>query len=291
MADPVGHFDNDFEQLEHKEAEDIISSTSDINELQGRADSREAPKSREPEPLINFGDEPTAAAPDEKRQPSVTPAPATVVPPIVEAGAKMCHYCCSFENMDPQVKELLLWRDVKKTGAVFVSSLSILLSLAMFSIISIVAYSALIALTITVTFRLYKTIMGAVQKSSESHPFKNYLDLDLTLTEDSVHRHADLVVNHTQTLVTCLRHYILIEDMIDSLKFALFLWVLTYIGGWFNGMTLIILADICLFSMPKVYEMQKEQIDKHVGTACSKISDACNMVQEKAPFLFKKKQA
>jgi hypothetical protein len=40
--------------------------------------------------------------------------------------------------------------------------------------------------------------------------------------------------------------------MLDSIKFGLSLWLLTYIGSWFNAMTLIILFWVGLFTIPKV---------------------------------------
>ena len=48
----------------------------------------------------------------------------------------------------------------------------LLLSLAMFSALSVIAYLSLAALTITICFRIYKNILGAVQKSGEGHPFQ-----------------------------------------------------------------------------------------------------------------------
>lgn len=74
------------------------------------------------------------------------------------------------------VFDILYWRDIKKTGALFASSLSLLLSLALCSIISVIAYMSLIVLTITISFRLYKTAMGAVQKSGDEHPFRLVVD-------------------------------------------------------------------------------------------------------------------
>ena len=68
--------------------------------------------------------------------------------------------------------ELLLWRDPRKTGAVFGSVLVLLLSLACFSVLSVVAYLCLAALTVAISFVVYKKIMGAVQKTNEGHPFK-----------------------------------------------------------------------------------------------------------------------
>ena len=48
------------------------------------------------------------------------------------------------------------------------------------------------------------------------------------------------------------RRLFMVENMLDSIKFGLSLWVLTYIGSWFNAMTLLILGWIGLFSIPKV---------------------------------------
>ena len=49
-----------------------------------------------------------------------------------------------------------------------------------------------------------------------------------------------------------LRRLFLVENMLDSVKFGLSLWVLTYIGSWFNAMTLVIMAWVGIFTVPKV---------------------------------------
>ena len=68
--------------------------------------------------------------------------------------------------------DLIYWRDVKKTGIVFGSVLVLLLSLALFSVLSVVAYLSLAVLTVSTTFVVYKKVLGAVQKQSDAHPFK-----------------------------------------------------------------------------------------------------------------------
>jgi hypothetical protein len=70
------------------------------------------------------------------------------------------------------IAELVYWRNPKKSGIVFGSGLVILLSLTFFSIISVVAYASLAALSVTLSFRIYKNILQAVQKTNEGHPFK-----------------------------------------------------------------------------------------------------------------------
>ncbi|XP_077818606.1 reticulon-3 isoform X12 [Macaca mulatta] len=71
-----------------------------------------------------------------------------------------------------QVHDLIFWRDVKKTGFVFGTTLIMLLSLAAFSVISVVSYLILALLSVTISFRIYKSVIQAVQKSEEGHPFK-----------------------------------------------------------------------------------------------------------------------
>lgn len=72
----------------------------------------------------------------------------------------------------PAVRDLIFWRDVKKTGMVFSTTLILLLSLAAFSVISVASYLILALLSVTISFRVYKSVIQAVQKSEEGHPFK-----------------------------------------------------------------------------------------------------------------------
>ena len=72
--------------------------------------------------------------------------------------------------------------------------------------------------------------------------YRDILDVDLTLPAEKVHEVADVAVAHANAGVAELRRLFLVEDFIDSLKFGALLWSLTYVGAWFNGMTLIIIG-------------------------------------------------
>ncbi|XP_070179937.1 reticulon-1-A-like isoform X10 [Littorina saxatilis] len=184
--------------------------------------------------------------------------------------------------------DLIYWRDARKTGVVFGSMMLVLLSLAFFSLLSVLAYLSLAILTVTLSFRVYKNIMAAVQKTNDGHPFKMYLDLDITLKEEKVSRVTQTVMQHVNCILLELRRLFLIEDLVDSIKFGLLLWVLTYVGSWFNGMTLIILLVIDVFTLPKVYETYKVQIDNYVNMATTQVNGVLAQVQSKLPFLKKK---
>ncbi|XP_015126679.1 reticulon-1 isoform X2 [Diachasma alloeum] len=182
------------------------------------------------------------------------------------------------------VAALIYWRQPEKTGAVFGAILGVLLSLAYFSLISVFSYVALLTLTGTLGFRIYKTIMQAVQKTSDGHPFKDILEVDLTLPAEKVHEVADVFVAHANAAVSELRRLFLIEDFIDSLKFGVGLWCLTYVGSWFNGMTLIIIGVVALFTLPKVYETNKAQIDQNLALVQGKINELTAKVKAAIPL-------
>ncbi|XP_012217854.1 reticulon-1 isoform X2 [Linepithema humile] len=188
------------------------------------------------------------------------------------------------ERLNPKVAALIYWRDPKKSGIVFGTILGVLLSLAYFSLISVLAYLSLLVLTGTVLFRIYKTVLQAVQKTSDGHPFKDILDLDLTLPTEKVHEVADVAVAHANAAVSELRRLFLVEDFVDSLKFASLLWCLTYVGSWFNGMTLIIIGVVALFTLPKVYETNQEQIDQNLALGRAKINEITAKVKAAIPL-------
>lgn len=205
------------------------------------------------------------------------------------AGVSLCtllnpHTWFNPERLHPTVESLIYWRDPKKSGAVFGSILVVLLSLAYFSLISVTAYLSLIVLVGTICFRIYKNIMQAVQKTSDGHPFKEFLELDLTLPQDKVKEVTELVVAHINGGVNELRRLFLVEDLIDSIKFGVLLWCLTYLGAWFNGMTLIIIGFIALFTLPKVYETNKTQIDANLDIVRTKLAEITSKVKAAVPI-------
>ncbi|XP_032752332.1 reticulon-3 isoform X2 [Rattus rattus] len=190
---------------------------------------------------------------------------------------------------DFPVHDLIFWRDVKKTGFVFGTTLIMLLSLAAFSVISVVSYLILALLSVTISFRVYKSVIQAVQKSEEGHPFKAYLDVDITLSSEAFHSYMNAAMVHVNKALKLIIRLFLVEDLVDSLKLAVFMWLMTYVGAVFNGITLLILAELLVFSVPIVYEKYKTQIDHYVGIARDQTKSIVEKIQAKLPGIAKKK--
>ncbi|XP_047599654.1 reticulon-4 isoform X1 [Lutra lutra] len=194
----------------------------------------------------------------------------------------------SAELSKTSVVDLLYWRDIKKTGVVFGASLFLLLSLTVFSIVSVTAYIVLALLSVTISFRIYKGVIQAIQKSDEGHPFRAYLESEVAISEELVQKYSNSALGHVNCTIKELRRLFLVDDLVDSLKFAALMWVFTYVGALFNGLTLLILALISLFSVPVIYERHQAQIDHYLGLANKSVKDAMAKIQAKIPGLKRK---
>ncbi|XP_030767192.1 reticulon-1-like isoform X2 [Sitophilus oryzae] len=259
----------DIPELPHKDYEEIL---------------KEEPKQSKVEPVKE--PEPVKIQPKivPEKKPADLPAPQkTEVCAKKLPGQKFTDAEALFCKMG-LVESLIYWRDPKKSGPVFGGVLLVLLALTYFSFISVIAYLSLFALTGTIAFRIYKNIIQAVQKTGDGHPFKEYLELDVALPQDKVKEISEVAVAHLNAGVSELRRLFLVEDLVDSIKFGVFLWVLTYLGSWFNGMTLVIIAWVALFTLPKVYEANQAQIDANLDIVRSKLTEITAKVKAAIPI-------
>ncbi|XP_034712594.1 reticulon-3 isoform X1 [Etheostoma cragini] len=186
------------------------------------------------------------------------------------------------------VKDLIHWRDPKKSGLVFGLSMLLLLSLAAFSVISVASYLLLALLCVTITFRIYKSVVQAVQKSGEGHPFKTLIDKDVSVPPETFRKHVDASLTYINRALKQMSRLFLVEDLVDSLKLAVVMWLFTYVGAVFNGITILILADILLFAVPPIYEKYKTQIDQYMDLIRTQVNTTMAKLQEKLPGAVKR---
>ena len=75
--------------------------------------------------------------------------------------------------LTPEVQhDLVYWKNPRDTGIVFGSVLVVLLAVKYVSVISVLANLSLALITATMAFRIYKSVLAAVNKSQDGHPFK-----------------------------------------------------------------------------------------------------------------------
>ncbi|XP_061915434.1 reticulon-4a isoform X7 [Entelurus aequoreus] len=277
-----------------QEEQDQPSPVSSSSSRSGSQHSLVEPDRAEDDPQVGPDSDALPAAQAQQAAPSpaeeaqlpadtqASPAPASYVPP--PSSKAQPQPLMQF----PTVVDLLYWRDVKTTGVVFGAALLLLLSLTVCSIVSVCSYIGLALLSVTICFRIYKGILQAIQKSDEGHPFKQYLGQEVALSQDVVHKYSDLVLERLNKSICDLRRLFLVDDLVDSIKFALFMWILTYVGAFFNGLTLVILGVVAAFSCPIVYEKHQAQIDHYVALVNKQVKDVVEKIQAKVPGMKRK---
>merc|ERR1712236_131455 len=85
-----------------------------------------------------------------------------------------------------QMNSLLYWDNPRDSGIACGSVLVCLLAVRYISLISVIGNLSLALVTATMSFRIYKSVLAAVNKTQEGHPFKQFLDIDVTLPADKV---------------------------------------------------------------------------------------------------------
>ncbi|XP_055004849.1 reticulon-2b [Boleophthalmus pectinirostris] len=162
--------------------------------------------------------------------------------------------------MASKLVELVYWKKVRKTGIIFTGLVVSLASMFQLSAITVLSHICLGILCITFTLRLYYKLLELLRWNPGVHPFQSYLDYDSTLTDKETVALVEEVVLLIAFAVTEIKRLLFIENIVDSIKFAVLLYLLTYVGVMTTGLTLVITAVIAMFSFPILYKKQQVRI-------------------------------
>jgi len=160
---------------------------------------------------------------------------------------------------------LIRWTDPPLTGLVAGSGLVFLVSLSFFSFLSVVAYFGLSLVLVGVGCKCYLHLMGLLKKPCKD-PLAGLESLDLSVTEEQMQGHLSNTLQYINTTVATLRNLLLMENYLNSAKFGLILYLLTFLGSFTNSLTLVTVAWVALFSLPTVYAAKQTEIDSLLDT-------------------------
>lgn len=166
--------------------------------------------------------------------------------------------------MASKLVDLVYWKRVRKTGIVFTGLVVGLASMFQLSAITVLSHLCLGVLCVTFPLRLYYKLLELLRWNPGVHPFQSHLDYDNTLTDKETVALVEEVVLLIAFAVTEIKRLLFIESVVDSIKFAVLLYLLTYVGVMTTGLTLVITVVIALFSLPILYKKQQVRIRRIV---------------------------
>jgi len=172
------------------------------------------------------------------------------------------------------LSNILYWEDPVQSGAVFGTVLVTLVSLCYYSLITVVSYTCLTLLMVVLAVKLYSYVMVMLKKAEPgSDPLAMVAAMPVTVPADTISNMSPCVAASLNNFTTELRRLFLVENMVDTIKFGLSLWLLTYLGSWFNFLTLIILGWLGLFTLPKLYINNQAQVDEVLGKVMAQVEE------------------
>ena len=153
-----------------------------------------------------------------------------------------------------------MWTHPPASGLALVAGLGVLISLVKFSLISVVSHTLLSILLIGVAAKVYVELMGFLKKPC-TDPLDNVRDIEVTLPAEQVETFVTSSAEHLNTVATSLKSLILVEDYVESIKFGVLMYILSFVGAMFNTLSLLILAWIGAFIFPTVYDQNQDKFD------------------------------
>jgi len=183
------------------------------------------------------------------------------------------------------VKDLVHWENPVSSASTLGFVLACLVSICYYSFISVVAYISLTLLVIVLGIKIYSYAMVFLKKADPSNdPLIAITNIEVNIPPEKVAEMTGFLVDVANPSIMELRRLFLLENWFDSIKFVLCLWGFTYIGSWFNMMTLIILSWVGLFTLPLLYKNNQTAVDEIVGSVNTQMTEIKDKVMAVIPM-------
>uniref|UniRef100_A0A3P9H8B1 Reticulon n=1 Tax=Oryzias latipes TaxID=8090 RepID=A0A3P9H8B1_ORYLA len=181
-----------------------------------------------------------------------------------------------------KVMDLIYWKDMERSGMVLTGLVVGLLSLFQLSIITVVSTVSLAVMCFTISVRTYYQFLYVLSWGDGEHPFKSYLDLDISFSGEQADLYMQKVIVSTLSAVDALKKLFFVGNLFDSLKFLFLLYLVTYLGDLCNGLTLLIISVIAVFSLPLFYKRRQEEVDSFVAKIQAQLDSIKDTLQRLA---------
>lgn len=240
-----------------------------------------------------------AEADEDENSPAARAAP-TSRPSASAAASKPAPSSSSSQG---DVVDLLRWKDVKKSGAVFGTATAFWYAVTFggFTVVSVLAYVALTVLFVAFAWVQWVMLSAKFIKGKPAeNPFvEHFGDRNFQIDRAVVEGASDLIVVNVNRVLASLRTVFFCEDPVVALKWMGIFYAVAKVGTWFSAVTLMYLPVFFLFTWPTIYSMKQKEIDqafamaktegqKYLDLAISKIPPA---IAAKLPLPAKKEKS
>lgn len=108
--------------------------------------------------------------------------------------------------------------------------------------------------------------MGLLKKPCKD-PLAKVESLNLEVTDEQVQAVLAQAASYVNMATAATKGLLLVEDYLESAKFALVAYLATFLGAIMNSLTLVVIAWVAAFSLPTVYAAKQKEVDAMLATA------------------------
>lgn len=182
--------------------------------------------------------------------------------------------------VDNNLEALLLWRDPAKTGSVFaaITILYLLLEWSHFSLLTLIANT--LGIAVAAAF-LWNNLAQFINKPGVPIPAV----LQHGISDNQSKMYAQQLTSGINQLLGFARRLILGKEVVLSVEAAVVLYTIGKIGNYFSTLGLIYTVVLLIFTLPKVYELRKHEIDSVANQVVNQSKQAYS--QYGAPYVNK----
>merc|ERR1719454_2086945 len=186
-----------------------------------------------------------------------------------------------------EMNELVAWHDVKKSGIVFGSSITVLFLLLAYPVLYLLSNLVLISIIGAILTKVYFKLVSKIKGQEYKDPFEDYLQQKPVIDEKDCAKAMKCVGQALSKAVGSGQHLFLGSNLCQSTKFAFSLYFWTKLSKCFSGLTILILLDTVLFSLPVIYEKNHKIIDKQIEQLDQVLGDLVDKVNGSLPSAYR----
>ncbi|XP_054456588.1 reticulon-2a isoform X3 [Anoplopoma fimbria] len=184
--------------------------------------------------------------------------------------------------MASKVMDLIFWKDTERTGMILTGLVVGLLSLFQLSIITVLSTASMAVICFTISVRIYYQVLHILNWGDGEHPFKSYLDMDISFSGEEADLYMQKAIVLAMSAADSLKGLFFVGNLLESIKFLVLIYLVTYLGELCNGLTLLIISVIALFSLPLFYRQRQEQVDLFIAKIQANIDSVKDTFQRLA---------
>ncbi len=162
------------------------------------------------------------------------------------------------------LERLVMWDDPIISSSVFCTGMIGLTALSYYPLMCVLSYLGLFLLGLSSGLQVLTYTSRTVLHKEINNPVESVATMDPSVSPQSVQRVIRSSVAPFNTVINRLHRLLILDDMVESLKFGLELWAVAYFGSLFSMMTILTVSWVSIFTLPKIYRTNQAKIDSAV---------------------------